>query len=150
MTTKEEVEKSPIFRIVKRAIMRKYPWIKNIYIGNEEDINKYSSMIFLDADIDAKQLADEKGWVFESWASPDIQKRLYNKDHFDTVYLSVMYTKEYNDDARDLQNELEAEMKRIQRSDAIPSDIKINKTFGLSNFRYHFPPEEQATTDRLT
>ena len=138
-----------MFKIVKRALMRKYPWIKDIYVGNEEDISKYSSMLFLDADIDAQQLADEKGWTLESWASPDVQKRLYNKDHFDTVYLSVLFTKDSYDEARDLQNELETEMKRIQKSDAIPSDVKISKTIGLSNFRYNFPPP-QATPDNTT
>ena len=144
MNTKEEVEKSPMFKILKKAIMRKYPWIKNIYAGNEEDMRKYSSMLFLDSDIDAKQLADEKGWTLESWVDPDIQRRLYNRNHFDTVYLSVLFTKPSDDDARKLQNEIEEEMKRIQKSDAIPSDIKINKTLGLSNFRYNFPlPQEQ-------
>ena len=40
MTTKEEVEKSPMFKIIKKAIMRKYPWIKDIYVGDEEDLMK--------------------------------------------------------------------------------------------------------------
>ena len=63
MNTKAEVESSPMFKIIKKAIMRKYPWIKDIYAGDEEDMRKYSSMLFLDADIDAQQLADEKGWT---------------------------------------------------------------------------------------
>ena len=79
MKTKEEVESSPMFKIVKKAIMRKYPWIKDIYAGDEEDLTKYSSMLFLDADIDAQQLADEKGWTLESWATPDAQIRTYNR-----------------------------------------------------------------------
>jgi hypothetical protein len=147
MNTKEEVESSPMFKIIKRAIMRKYPWIKDIYAGDEEDMRKYSSMLFLDADIDAKQLADEKGWTLESWVDPDIQRRLYNRNHFDTVYLSVLFTKPSDEEARQLQNDIDDEMKRIQKSDAIPSDIKINKTLGLSNFRYNFPlPQPDNTT----
>ena len=149
MTTKEEVEKSPMFKILKKAIMRKYPWIKDIYAGDEEDMKKYSSMLFLDADIDAQQLADEKGWTMEQWAAPDKQRRAYNRNYFDTVYLSVLFTKPSDEEARELQNDIEDEMKRIQKSDAIPSDIKINKTLGLSNFRYNFPPP-QATPDNTT
>ena len=146
MKTKEEVESSPMFKIIKRAIMRKYPWIKDIYAGDEEDLIKYSSMLFLDADIDAQQLADEKGWTLESWATPDAQRRTYNRDYFDTVYLSVLFTKPFYEESRELQNDIDGEMKRIQKSDAIPSDIKINKTLGLSRFRYNFPPPPDNTT----
>jgi hypothetical protein len=147
MNTKEEVENSPMFKIIKKATMRKYPWIKDIYAGDEEDMKKYSSMLFLDADIDAQQLADEKGWTMEQWASPDKQRRAYNRDHFNTVYLSVLFTKPSDEEARELQNDIDDEMKRIQKSDAIPSDIKINKTLGLSNFRYNFPPPQEQPTE---
>jgi len=145
MTTKAEVEKSPIFKILKRAITRKYPWIKDMYVGNEEDINKYSSMLFLDADVDAQQLADEKGWTMEEWTTPSIQRRVYKRDHFDTVYLSIFYTKPFDEEARQLQNQVEEEMRRIQKSDAIPEDVKIRKTIGLSNLRYNFPPPDNTT-----
>jgi hypothetical protein len=145
MNTKEEVESSPMFKIIKRAIMRKYPWIKDIYAGDEEDLKKYSSMLFLDADIDAQQLADEMGWTMESWASPDKQRRTHNRNYFDTVYLSVLFTNPFDEEARALQNDIDDEMKRIQKSNAIPSDIKINKTLGLSRFRYNFPPPDNTT-----
>ena len=151
MKTKEEVESSPMFKIVKKAIMRKYPWIKDIYAGDEEDLTKYSSMLFLDADIDAQQLADEKGWTMESWVAPDIQRRTHNRDYFDTVYFSVLFTKPFYEESRELQNDIDGEMKRIQKSDVIPSDIKINKTLGLSTFRYNFPPpQEQPDNTTIT
>ena len=152
MTTKAEVESSPMFKIIKRAIMRKYPWIKDIYAGDEEDMKKYSSMLFLDADIDAQQLADEKGWTMEQWASPDKQRRAYNRNYFDTVYLSILFTNPFDEEARALQSDIDDEMKRIQKSNAIPSDIKISKTLGLSRFRYNFPPpqEQPAEPDNTT
>ena len=146
MNTKAEVESSPMFKIIKRAIMMKYPWIKDIYAGDEEDMKKYSSMLFLDADIDAQQLADEMGWTMEQWTAPDIQRKIYKRDYFDTVYLSVLFTKPSDEEARQLQNDIDDEMKRIQKSDAIPSDIKIGKTLGLSVFRYNFPPPQPDNT----
>ena len=147
MNTKAEVESSPMFKIIKKAIMRKYPWIKDIYAGDEEDMKKYSSMLFLDADIDAQQLADENEWTLEQWVNPDLQRRIYNRDHFNTVYLSVLFTKPSDEEARALQNDIEDEMKRIQKSNAIPSDIKIGKTLGLSNFRYNFPPPQEQPAE---
>jgi hypothetical protein len=147
MNTKAEVESSPMFKIIKKAIMRKYPWIKDIYAGDEEDMKKYSSMLFLDADIDAQQLADENEWTLEQWVNPDLQRRIYNRDHFNTVYLSVLFTKPSDEEARQLQNDIDDEMKRIQKSNAIPSDIKIGKTLGLSNFRYNFPPPQEQPAE---
>jgi hypothetical protein len=136
-----------MFKIIKKAIMRKYPWIKDIYAGDEEDMKKYSSMLFLDADIDAQQLADENEWTLEQWVNPDLQRRIYNRDHFNTVYLSVLFTKPSDEEARQLQNDIDDEMKRIQKSNAIPSDIKIGKTLGLSNFRYNFPPPQEQPAE---
>ena len=151
MNTKEEVENSPMFKIIKKATMRKYPWIKDMYIKSDEDVKKYSSMLFIDIDIDAQDLIDQYGWTLEPWVTPDMQRRAFGKNHTDSVYLSVMFTKDGSQEAIDLQNEVEADMKRIQRSDAIPSDIKIDKTFGISNIRYNFPPpQEQPDNTTIT
>jgi hypothetical protein len=67
MKTVEEVESSPIFRIIKKGVMRKYPWIKNIVSSDEESLQKYFSMLFLEADIDIVQLSEEMGWPLEEW-----------------------------------------------------------------------------------
>jgi hypothetical protein len=146
MNTKAEVESSPIFRIVKKATMRKYPWIKDMYIGSDEDIKKYQSMMFIDINIDAQQLAEERGWTLESWVNPDLQRRGFGRNYAHSVYLSIMYKPENSTEAMALQTEVDNEIKRIQNSASIPDEYKISKTFGISDIKYFFPTQPDNTT----
>ena len=144
MKTKEEVESSPIFKIVKKATMMKYPWIKDMYMGDEETLTKYTSMLFVDVDIDAQQMADQYGWDLEPWVRTGYTWD--NLPYFETVYLATMVKKGDDQLARALQNDIEDQMKRIQKSNAIPSEYKIDKTIGINAIRYHFPPPPDNTT----
>ena len=144
MKTKEEVESSPIFKIVKKATMMKYPWIKDMYMGDEETLTKYTSMLFVDVDIDAQQMADQYGWDLEPWVRTGYTWD--NLPYFETVYLATMVKKGDDQEARALQNDIEDQMKRIQKSNAIPSEYKIDKTIGINTIRYHFPPPPDNTT----
>ena len=145
MTTKEEVEKSPIFRIIRRGLMVKYPWIKNIYIEDDEDVEKYSSMIFFNVDIDALQMLESVGATPEKWMDPTMIRKVWRRDYYDSVYLTTFGSSEDRDKLKGLQDDLDADIKRIQKSQAIPSEYRdqFNKAFGASSFRWNFPPPEE-------
>jgi hypothetical protein len=145
MTTKEEVEKSPIFRIIRRGLMVKYPWIKNVYIDNDEDVEKYSSMMFFNVDIDAPQMFESVGATPEKWMDPTMIKKVWRRDYYDSVYLTTFGSSEDRDKLKGLQDDLDADIKRIQKSQAIPSEYRdqFKKTFGASSFRWNFPPPEE-------
>ena len=142
MKTKAEVESSPIFKIIKRAIMRKYPWVKDMYVGDEEDISRYNSMLFLDMEIDGLQMVEQYGWTPEFWITNPTWG-FQRKPYYDSAYLTTMVSKDDYQEARDVQNDIEDEMRRIQKSDAIPSEYKINKSFGLSTIRHLYPPPQE-------
>lgn len=151
MTTKEEVEKSPIFRIIRKGLMVKYPWIKNVYIDDDEDINKYSSMIFFDVEIDAPMMFESVGATPEKWMDPTILKRIWGRDHYDSVYLTTFGSSEDRQKLKDLQDDLDADIKRIQKSQAIPEEFRYNhKAFGASSFRWNFPPPEPQPSPIVT
>jgi hypothetical protein len=145
MTTKEEVEKSPIFRIIRRGLMVKYPWIKNVYIDNDEDVEKYSSMMFFNVDIDAPQMFESVGATPEKWMDPTMIRKVWRRDYYDSVYLSSFGSSEDRDKLKGLQDDLDADIKRIQKSQAVPSEYRdqFNKAFGASTFRWNFPPPEE-------
>lgn len=152
MTTKEEVEKSPIFRIIRKGLMVKYPWIKNIYIEDDEDVEKYSSMIFFNVDIDALQMLESVGATPEKWMDPTLWRRVWARDHYDSVYLTTFGSSEDRQKLKDLQDDLDADIKRIQKSQAIPSEYRdqFKKTFGASSFRWNFPPPEPQPSPIVT
>jgi hypothetical protein len=143
MTTKEEVEKSPIFKIIKKGLMVKYPWIKNVYVENDEDVRRYNSMLFLDADIDAPMLARLTNTTLASFVLPSGIRRYLNKDHFDSVYLTTMFTPEDSEVISDIQKQVDRDIRKIQSSEAIPQEFRYNqKTFGVSNYKWIYPPQE--------
>ena len=147
MKTKEEVEASPIFRIVKKGLMRKYPWIKKVMSSDDESVQKYTSMLFLEVDIDIKELADQQGWTLEPWVTDSKVYSWRGNKFTSSPYLGILVSNLYSDQARDLQNEIDSDIKRMQKSDVIPSEYKIDKTLGVSNFIYYYPtPQPDNTT----
>jgi hypothetical protein len=147
MKTKEEVEASPIFRIVKKGLMRKYPWIKKVMSSDDESVQKYTSMLFLEVDIDIKELADQQGWTLEPWVTDSKVYSWRGNKFTSSPYLGILVSNLYSDQARDLQNEIDSDIKRMQKSDVIPSEYKIDKTLGISNFIYYYPtPQPDNTT----
>jgi hypothetical protein len=147
MKTKEEVEASPIFRIVKKGLMRKYPWIKKVMSSDDESVQKYTSMLFLEVDIDIKELADQEGWTLEPWVTDSKVYSWRGNKFTSSPYLGILVSNLYSDQARDLQNEIDSDIKRMQKSDVIPSEYKIDKTMGISNFIYYYPtPQPDNTT----
>lgn len=152
MTTKEEVEKSPIFRIIRKGLMVKYPWIKNVYIDDDEDIEKYSSMIFFNVEIDAPQMLESVGATPEKWMDPTLWRRVWARDHYDSVYLTTFGSSVDREKLKELQDDLDADIKRMQKSQAIPSEFRdqYKKTFGASSFRWNFPPPEPQPSPIVT
>jgi len=125
--------------------MVKYPWIKNVYIDNDEDVEKYSSMMFFNVDIDAPQMFESVGATPEKWMDPTMIKKVWRRDYYDSVYLTTFGSSEDRDKLKGLQDDLDADIKRIQKSQAIPSEYRdqFNKAFGASSFRWNFPPPEE-------
>jgi hypothetical protein len=151
MNTKELVESSPIFKIIKKGLMVKYPWIKNVYVDSDEDIQKYHSMIFLNMDIDLPQLLQSVDATPSSWVHTEIMRKVWGRDHYDTVYLSTFVRDEDRDKMKEVQDDVEADVKRMQKSLAIPEEFRYkDKSFGVSSFRWVFPPPEQQPSPIVT
>ena len=54
--TEEELYDNYEFKVTKRALMREFPFIKNVYVKDPATIDQYKSFIFLDADINPYEL----------------------------------------------------------------------------------------------
>ena len=133
--TKEEIYKTPMFKVVKRFLLTKYPFIKDVLLDDEMD--RYSAIWFLNVIIDAVQaneMYDLGG--FNSWVHQ--HRRIFGRDVFVAVYLSLIF----KDDAKstDLQKEIEKELYRIQKSD-VTKEMRLRKSFSISEYIYPLPPD---------
>jgi hypothetical protein len=124
--TKEEVEKLYQFIVLKKVLLRTYPWIKDITLPKQEQINKYS-LIFYDIHIDPWLAAKERGWKVHWYVNP-----LRSYEMF--PYLASLFVE--TAEPRDIVKDIESLTEKIHMSPAIPSDFKLpgRRKFQPSSF----------------
>ena len=140
--TKEEVENSYEFKLIKKILKREYSWILDVNLPSDEEINNYA-LIFVDIVIDPFRLQREMGWPFNSymkfylsgdknWLSGD-SSNLYK-----TSYLTTMYQVP-REEVTPIQDNIEAIMKQVSKSPAIPEDLKLGKDRGIVVGQWEIP-----------
>ena len=125
----EELNDNYQFKVIKKALMREYPWIKNVFV-TEDDLNKYS-LIFYNIDIDPIELGEEMGWEVTPWVkiAADRDKEYHG------MYFSLFFNAINYDQTKDLQAELNDLANSVGQSPAFPKDLllKGNRQFSLGN-----------------
>ena len=134
--TQKEVEDSYEFKLMKKILKREYPWIVDILVPSDEEINNWG-LIFLPIVIDPFLLQQTEGWSFNHYMRVYFSGYLKAEGPYSyrTSYLTTVY-----DVPRDVTNpirdEIEDTMKAVAKSPAIPQDLKLNKdrTFVVGEF----------------
>jgi hypothetical protein len=125
--TQKEVEDSYEFKLMKKILKREFPWIVDVLVPDDEEVNKYG-LIFLPIVIDPFLLQRMEGWPFNSYMREYLRGFLKPEGPYSyrTSYLTTIY-----DVTRDVTNpireEIENTMKAVAKSPAIPQDLKLNK-----------------------
>jgi hypothetical protein len=125
--TKDEVESSYEYKLIKRILKREYPWIIDIRVPSDEEINQYN-LIFLDVFVDPFILQKQTGWPMVSYLRYYLDKRLghHLPNTYETSYLATMFNVD-REQTQDIQADVEKTMKSVSTSNAIPEDLKIRK-----------------------
>jgi len=108
------------FKVLKRIIMKKFPWIKNVYVKQDE-LDRYE-LIFLHFEIDPEEAAKAYGFKLADY----IMKRWKRPEEYDTPFLSLLSTEFSLDD----HNEKVAEpllktFREVHDSPALPEELKL-------------------------
>jgi hypothetical protein len=115
------------FKVVKKALMREYPWIKNVTV-DEEELNKYG-LIFLNLDIDPAMVGEQQGWTMTPWV-----KNAYRDGmNYHGMYLSLFYDQLNYDDVKEVQDDINLLANSVGQSPAFPKDLLLQggRTFGI-------------------
>jgi len=128
--TKEEVENSYEFKLIKKILKREFPWIIDVLLPSDEEINQYS-LIFVNVLIDPYMLQRETGWPFNSYmkfyfGTDNTFLHTHEPYAYSTAYLTTMYDVP-REDSNYIQEDIEKTMKQIAKSPAIPEDLKLGK-----------------------
>jgi hypothetical protein len=118
--TVEQLYDNYEFKVLRRIILKKFPWIKDVYVKQDE-LNRFS-LIFLHFEIDPEEAA--KAYGFE--LAPYIMKRWKRPEEYDTPFLSLLSTEFSLDD----HNEKVAEpllktFREVHNSPALPEELKL-------------------------
>lgn len=123
--TVDQVKDSYMFRIIKRALMKQYPWIKDVEV-DEEDFEEYNYNLFLKLYIDPSILAEENDWTIASWVEPGYDAGstvgMFFRDRGSFSHI--------NDEVNDFLDD-------VSHSPAIPEDLKLpsqRNNFAVGSF----------------
>ena len=129
--TREELENNYQYKVSKKALMREFPFVKDVYV-TDEDLSKWKSTIYMDLIIDPFVLAHQYG--FRLW-DPIINSLKRGEDYW-SPYLSIFAA---DNDRLEITSPITKAMDElidgIRRSPAIPQDFKLNKVLNLGSFR---------------
>jgi len=112
--TIEQIKESYMLKIIKKSLMREYPWIKDVEI-EEKDFDDYKTVIFLYIYFDPYELGEQMDWKVARWVKPG----------YDGGTTLSMFYDGNNPDYRDLTYEVNDFVDDVRISPAIPDELKI-------------------------
>lgn len=131
--TPEQVLKTYEFKLVKTALKRRYPWIKDVVLDDPNDINKWT-LIFLTLKVDINKLVEAYGYPLRSWTHDYIKE----KEIFRFSFISSA-TDMPGDEARQILDDMNQELKQIHMTKSVPEELKLpkNRSFNVTDFCFN-------------
>jgi hypothetical protein len=127
--TKQELENNYEYKITKRALLKEFPFIKEVRLPEDEEINKWKYYVYLELVIDPyilSQTYDIPVWDI-------VTRSLRRGEPYWSSYLSIFFT-----DGREKVSQINREMgtliNGIHNSKALPDELKFGKEFEAGSF----------------
>ena len=134
--TQEEVENNYTYKIVRKVLMREYPWIKDVRF-DVPGLEKFDSVIFLELYINPYELANQYGWKVGRWIDSSVRL----KEPYSSMSFSIFFVGS-TEEMRELKVEIEDTIRAVQESSAIPPELRLpDRRFTIGDI---------ITTDNLT
>jgi hypothetical protein len=129
--TREQLENNYEYKVTKKALMREFPFVKDVYVKDDNDIDKWNRTIYLDLIIDPFSFAHQYG--FRVWGP--IINYLKRGEPYMSPYLSLFIgDPDRVELASPINRAMEELMDGIHKSPAIPQELKLNKKLMLGSF----------------
>ena len=128
--TQEEVENNYTYKIIRKVLMREYPWIKDVQL-DVPGLEKFEYALFLDIYINPYELGGERGYSVARWIESAIRN---NEDYYTSVI--TMYFDGSSEEMRAITQEVNDTITATQNSPAIPVDLRLpsDKRFMVGSY----------------
>ena len=127
--TLEELYDNYTFKVIKRALMREFPFIKNVYVKDPATIDRYKSFIFIDVDINPYELSHQYGLKVDKIAD----RHLRRGEPYYGPYISLFIGGDI-EDSRPIRNAISELVDGVQNSTAIPEEFKLGKDIEIGGY----------------
>ena len=129
--TPEELQNNYEYKVVRRALMREYPWIKDVTFDPEE-LDQYN-LIFLNLIVDPAKMGEPYGWEMNSWVKRAYEEGQRYSGNYPTLLFKDVTYEVGRDEINDPINRM---FEEIHSSPALPEDMRLprGRTFQVGSF----------------
>ena len=126
--TREELENNYEYKITKRALMKEFPFIKNVYPRDDEDINKWKYSIYLELEIDPYVLSQ----TYDIPVWDIVTRSLQRGEPYWAPYLGTFFRD--RDVTDTINRDMGETMLAIHKSTALPNELKLDRKLEIGTF----------------
>lgn len=107
------------FKVVRRALMKEYPWIKDVTF-NEDELDKYN-LIFLSLIVDPIEM----GKAYDYELNPWIMGRIDRGEKYYGTYPSLIFDVPFEEGKDEVTIPIDNTIEQIHHSPALPHDLRL-------------------------
>lgn len=119
-TTPEDIYNVYAFKLIKRALMREFPWIKDVFV-RQEDLDLYTT-IFLNFEFDPTEFSEAYGHETKKW----IQELVDEGKYIDYSYPNLINDMEYEEYKR-VRDDMRRTIRDVSENPSLPDEFKFDK-----------------------
>lgn len=136
-TTPEDIYNVYAFKLIKRALTREFPWIKDVFV-RQEDLDLYTT-IFLNFEFDPTEFSEAYGHQTKKW----IQELIDAGYYIDYSYPNLINDMEY-DEYKKVRDDIRRTIKDVSENPTLPDEFKFrNRNIELGTWHINRKPGEK-------
>ena len=139
-TTPEDIYNVYAFKLLKKALKREFPWIKDVFV-RQEDLDLYTT-IFLNFEFDPNEFSEAYGHETKAWIQELIDEGFY----LDYSYPNLINDMQY-DEYKTVREDIRRTIKDVSENPALPDEFKFreignNRNIELGTWHINRKPGE--------
>ena len=117
-TTPEEIYNVYAFKLIKRALKKRFPWIKDVFV-RQEDLDLYTT-IFLNFEFDPTEFSEDYGFETKQW----LQEMIDEGEYLDFSYPNLINDMTY-EEYKTVRDGMRGTIIDVNENPALPDEFKL-------------------------
>ena len=128
--TQEDLENNYEYKVARRALMREFPWIKDVTFDPNE-LDTYN-LIFLNLSVDPVKMGEQYDWEMTRWVKDAWEKG----QRYSGNYPSLLFKVSYEVGRDTVSTPINRMFEEIHSSPALPEEMRLprGRTFAVGSF----------------